>query len=330
VKSVSPRTLAVVTALSIAIGYLVVSVQMGSTEGAASLRGNGRSAHPIAPPFIIFRALAPREAYGRLAYMGLAPGAKPRLAPLSCVRMHYAGGRGLCATQETRDVDMLNVAYVFDRTLQRGPRVELDGIATRLRVAPDGRLGAITTYAEEETPEGERLATRTRIVNMRTAQVMTDLREFRIENLNLPPISGPIDFASVAFERDGDRFFATLSTGTERYLVAGSVSERRVSTIRTGVSSEALSPDGRRLAVKRLLPTRGYWQLAVIDLTTWQERDLQQGPRSVDDQVEWLDDGHVMYHDVDGESTALWVLPIDGINPPSVLIKDAYSGVVQR
>jgi hypothetical protein len=108
------------------------------------------------------------------------------------------------------------------------------------------------------------------------------------------------------------------------------MSERRLTILRGGVASEALSPDGGRLAVKRLLPERGFWQLAVIDLGTWAERDLRQGPRSVDDQVEWLDHEHLVYHDVDGESTALWMLPVDGVNGPRILVKDAYSASVQR
>ena len=321
----SLRTLVVLGATATAVGYLVVSLGWGTSADAS--RG---ARHPVTPPFVIFRALAPRNAYGHIAVLGLSPDAQPYISRLQCSRVHYAGGRGLCAKQESNNADLVNVAYVFDRTLERGRRLELDGIPTRLRVAPNGRLGAITTYAEEESAAGERLSTRTRIVDMRTGRPLADLRDFRIENLNLPPIRGPVDFASVAFERDGDRFFATLSTDTERYLVAGSVSERRLSTIRTGVASEALSPDGRRLAVKRLLPERGFWQLAVIDLATWQEHDLSQGPRSVDDQVEWLDADHVVYHDVDGESTALWMLSIDGISAPRVLVKDAYSGAVQR
>jgi hypothetical protein len=67
-------------------------------------------------------------------------------------------------------------------------------------------------------------------------------------------------------------------------LLAGSVAEGRLTVLQRGVANEALSPDGHRLAVKKLIA--GRWQLAVIDLATWTERDLPQGPNSVDDQVE--------------------------------------------
>ena len=279
---------------------------------------------------MIFRALGGGDAHGRVALLGLQPDAARVVSPLSCSRVHYSGGRGLCVTQESRPAGIENVAYIFDRRFERSRRIVLDGLPTRLRVAPNGRVGAVTTYMEEETAAGERLATRSRIIDMRTGKQLADLRDFQVENRQLPPIRGPVDFSSVAFERDSDRFFATMATGDERYLVAGSVSERRLSTIRTGVASEALSPGGQRLVVKRLIRERGFWQLAVIDLRTWTERDLPQGSRSVDDQVEWLDDDHVLYHDIDGESTALWMLPADGLNGPRVLLKDAYSGAVQR
>ena len=323
----SLRTLSSVALLAAIVGALVMSLRSGGESAAAVDPRVVR--HPQVPPFVMFRTLAADETHGRVAVIGLRPDAMRHVSRLSCSRVHYAAGRGLCITQESNDRSTLHVAYLFDAKLEPGRRMLLDGVATRVRVAPNGRIGAITTYSEEESADGERLATRSRLFDMRSGQQLADLREFHIENRSLPPIHGPIDVSSVSFERDGDRFFATLATDEERYLVAGSVKERRLTTIRTGVASEALSPDGRRLAVKRLVPDRGFWQLAVIDLRTWTEQDLLQGARSVDDQVEWVDDHHVMYHDVDGESTALWMLPIDGANGPRVLLKDAYSGTVQ-
>lgn len=305
---------------------VLVSLQVG--ERPETPRAAQR--HPMPPPFLMFRALAPRAAHGQVALLPLARDVEPDVSSLACVRLHYAGGRGVCIVQESSAAGATYAAFVFDHRLTLGPRLALDGVPTRVRVAPDGRRGAITTYAEEERPEGERLVTRTRLIDMRTAQVIADLDRFRVDNRNLPPISGPIDLAGVAFERDGDRFFATLSSATTRYLVAGSVGERRLTTLRTGVANEALSPDGRRLAVKRLLPERGVWQVAVIDLATWAERDLPHADRRVDDQVEWLDEAHVLFHDVDGESTSLWALAADGQSGPRVVVRHAYSGVVQR
>jgi hypothetical protein len=322
------RTASSIALLATLVGALVMSLQFG--EGASS-DGNGgrRRRHPVDPPFVIFRTLAPPEAHGRVALMPLDPGGARELTNLSCVRVHYAGGRGLCIVQEAQGHASLYTAYVFDRALTRGRRIDLNGVPTRVRVAPNGRRAAITTYFEEESPAGERLASDSIVVDLRAGRVIADLREFRIETDDLPAPAGPIDFGGLSFERDGDRFFGSISTATERYLVAGSIDDRRMTTLRGGVAAESLSPDGRRLLVKKLRP-HGFWQLAVIDLQTWSEHDLRQGPRSVDDQVEWLDNEHVMYHDADEAGTSLWMLPIDGVDGPRVFVKDAYSGSVQR
>ena len=42
--------------------------------------------------------------------------------------------------------------------------------------------------------------------------------------------------------------------------------------------------------------SRGWWQLASFDVATNEERVLDKETRSVDDQVEWLDNQTVMYH----------------------------------
>jgi hypothetical protein len=50
----------------------------------------------------------------------------------------------------------------------------------------------------------------------------------------------------------------------------------------------------------------------------------------VDDQVEWLDDGQVMYHDATDQGTGIWVLAADGQSKPRLLLPDAFSPVVVR
>jgi hypothetical protein len=314
--------------LTAAVGALLVSLQYG--EGASDNGMPRPSRHPIEPPFLIFRTLAPPDAHGKVALLPLsAAGGERRLTSLSCVRLHYAGGRGLCVVQESVKNNPAYAAYVFDRTLTRGRRIPLAGVPTRVRVAPNGRRGAITTYFEEESPAGERLAIDSIVVDMASGRVVADLREFRIENDGLPPPTPPFDIGNVAFERDGDRFFAAIATSGERYLAAGSIRERRMTTIRTGIANESLSPDGRRLLVKKQTAP-GFWQLSVIALRDWSERHLQHGERSIDDQVEWLDNEHVIYHDTDDGGTSLWMLDVDGVSGPRVFVKDAYSGAVQR
>lgn len=286
----------------------------------------------IEPPFVMFRTLGPTAVHGRVSMVRLdAPGSTRYVSELSCARLHFAGGRGLCLTEEPVGTSVVHAAYIFDRAFTRGPRIELTGIPTRVRVSPDGRRAAITVYGEEHSPDGEeRLATNTIVVDLAAGSVVANLREFAIDRAGFPPLEGPLDFASVTFDRDADRFYATLSTASDRFLVTGSVTDRRLTLVAPGLASEAVSPDGKRIVVKKRVGDRGYWQVLVFDLTTKSEAALNQGLRSIDDQVEWLDAGHVVYHDATDRGTDVWALSTDGVTPPQLLIVDAYSPAVQH
>jgi Tol biopolymer transport system component len=134
----------------------------------------------------------------------------------------------------------------------------------------------------------------------------------------------------VTFAADGDVFYATLKTGGERYLVKGSVDARQATVVRGDVECPSLSPDGSMLVFKKPLARGVGWQLHVLDLATGAERPLNQVRRSVDDQVDWFDDTHIIYHDSASEGTGLWVLSTDGVTPPRLIVPNAYSPTVRR
>ena len=65
--------------------------------------------------------------------------------------------------------------------------------------------------------------------------------------------------------------------------------------MRTDAECPSLSPDGTRVAYKKRGDrATGEWRLAVLDLATGKETLLAER-RSVDDQVEWLDDDRILY-----------------------------------
>jgi len=106
--------------------------------------------------------------------------------------------------------------------------------------------------------------------------------------------------------------------------------------LRAGVECPALSPDNTRVAFKKR--TGGFltavaWRLSVLDLVTGKEWELAE-TRSVDDQVEWLDDRQIMYGLLAAPSgtavTNVWVVPSDGGGAPQLLIPGAASPVVFR
>jgi hypothetical protein len=334
-KRPNPTALAAALASGAAIAavtvYLALPEPTPPATGATTAQAERlRDAHAvIGTPFIMFRTLAPHHAHGRIAMMSLPVSDTSRhITPLSCARLHYAGGAGLCFVEEPAPTGVKHVAYTFDREFARRQRIELTGVPIRARVAPDGRRAAITVYGEEESPAGERLASESIVIDVASGRVLADLRAFSISNENAPLIEGPIDISGVAFVADSNRFFVTVSAGSHQYLMSGAMDTRRLDVLTTGVANEAVSPDGKRLLVKRRVGDRGYWQLAVLDLETRRELALNQGSRSVDDQVEWLDAAHVVYHDVTETGTGIWMLPADGKGSPSLLIPDGFSPVV--
>jgi len=133
---------------------------------------------------------------------------------------------------------------------------------------------------------------------------------------------------------DADRFYATLGTGGRVWLIEGRVSTRRARIVREGIECPSLSPDGRRIAFKRrfgggLKPVT--WRAAVLDLATGEERLLGER-RNVDDQVEWLDDDHIVYGLPRAHSgvTDVWAVRADGAGAPKRLVQAAWSPAVVR
>jgi len=100
--------------------------------------------------------------------------------------------------------------------------------------------------------------------------------------------------------------------------------------VRAGVECPSLSPDGKLIVFKKPLTGEIGWRLHVLDLAAGTEHPLNQVRRSVDDQVDWFDDTHVVYHDSASEGTGIWILSIDGTTPPRLIVPNAYSPAVQR
>jgi hypothetical protein len=68
-----------------------------------------------------------------------------------------------------------------------------------------------------------------------------------------------------------------------------------------------------------------------LDLETLEETPLAE-TRNVDDQVEWLDDRHVLYG-IPRRTTSIvdvWVASVDGAEPARIFVPEAESPIVAR
>jgi hypothetical protein len=282
----------------------------------------------------MFISVAADDSHRHLSFAPLAePGRAMYVTPLRCERAYFAGTRGICLTDGTDGSKTIHYADVFDERFERRHRLTLTGPPSRVRVSADGRRAAATVFESGHSYAQEGFSTRTTIIDLLAGNTIGDLEQFTVWRDGERVKSVDFNFWGVTFERDGNGFYATLDTRGVQYLVRGDIDKREVQVVRADVECPSLSPDNTQLVFKRLIGarSRGWWQLTRLDLKTNQETVLVRETRSVDDQVEWLDDHTVMYH-LTGSGTAadLWVLAVDGQSPPRLMLPSAYSPAVVR
>jgi hypothetical protein len=283
----------------------------------------------------MFRITALGETHGQIGLARRDETEQPyAVNPLHCERLHFAAGRGVCLTAQRRMLATYG-ATVFDANFHPRYHLPLAGVPSRVRVAPDGRHAAITVFVSGHSYAASSFSTRTAFVDLHTGQVaVDDMEGFTVWRDGARFHAMDFNFWGVTFARDSNRFYATLATGGQTYLVEGDLGRREARVVRTGVECPALSPDNTRVAFKKR--TGGVfspvaWRLAVLDLASGREWGLSES-RSADDQVEWLDDRNVLYGLPAAPSgtvvTNVWVAPADGSGSPRLLVPSAASPVV--
>jgi len=95
-----------------------------------------------------------------------------------------------------------------------------------------------------------------------------------------------------------------------------------VKVLRDGVECPSLSPDGKWIAYKSRIGQSNRWHLRVLDVATLADHAVAE-ERSIDDQVEWLDDDTLVYSD----GIDVYTVPADGSGESAVLVRDATSPV---
>jgi len=245
-----------------------------------------------------------------------------RSADLACERVYYAAGRGICMGVAPSGVDY--TAKTFDANFQTLHTIDLTGLPSRARVSADGRFGAMTVFVAGDSYLGNSTAfsTRTSILDMASGQQIAQLEQFDVTKDGKPFDAVDFNFWGVTFAKDPNRFYATLATGKHHYLVEGNVAAETMRVLRDGVECPSLSPDNRQIAFKSRIGDEDRWRVHVLDLNTLADHPVAE-TRSVDDQVEWLDNQALAYSD----GTNVYAVPADGSGEEQLLVKDATSPV---
>jgi hypothetical protein len=317
----------------VAIVALAAATVLRATQGRAAAdravsedRPQARQILSGGDPFAVLRSVdrSHPATYGRVevaSLHGRTPG-RPALAGPACQRVAFAAGRGIC-------LDVLGTetsVEVMDARLRVLHRFNVPGVPSRARVSPDGRWGGVTTFVVGHAyAKPGQFSTATTLVDMRTGKPAGDLeRDFRFTHDGAVVDARSRNYWGLTFAGDGDTFYATLSFGGHSYLVRGSISARSGRTIHDNVECPSLSPDGTRIGYKKVIahdPT--VWRFHVLDLATGRETALAE-TRSVDDQLAWVDDQHLVY----GDGERVWMVNADGSGRPQVWMGGADSPTV--
>jgi hypothetical protein len=246
-----------------------------------------------------------------------------RSGELACERVYYAGGRGLCLGVAPSGVDYR--AQIFDARLRPLDSVALTGFPSRARVSADGRYGAMTVFVSGDSylDSPTAFSTRTTIVDMRSGEQLGQLEQFEVTKDGKRFDAVDFNFWGITFvPGDSNRYYATLGTGGHHYLVAGDVADRSMRVLRDGVECPSLSPDGGQIVFKSRIGDGERWRLRVLDVATLEDHAVAE-TRSVDDQVEWLDDDTLAY----GYGDDVYTVAANGSGEPQLLVRDATSPV---
>ena len=316
------------------------AIRRAASSASTPARIAATPASGAARPFMLFRSTALGDSYGHVAQAWLDDPEGPRsVAPISCDRVHYAAGSGVCLTAERGALTTYR-AVLFDARFAERKSITLAGPPSRARVSPDGRKAAFTVFINGQAYSTPSFTTRTTIVDAITGDsVVDDLETWPVERGGAEFKAIDFNFWGVTFTRDAEHFYATLGTAGRTYLVEGDFADRRMHVVADDVECPSLSPDGRRIAFKRRDADspggRLYWHVAVLDLASGQVRVLAGETRSVDDQVEWNGNDAILYAmPLDSQQSAaetdVWEIAADGKTPARRLARFAFSPAIAR
>lgn len=300
----------------------------GATRAALTDNGSSR---------IYFRYTGVDENYGKLAIASLTSLDAPQFVnALSCEVVYFANGSGICL-QADRGILTTYAATLFDSHFASRASFPLHGSPSRARISPDGKIAGFTVFLSGHGYMSLNFSTETLLVDTATGKVIASLEsDFHVTRDGKPFAEKDFNYWGVTFTSDSKYFYCTLSSAGAHYLIKGDIAARTAVVVHDNVECPSVSPNGRRVAYKKrfTIDGRQIWQLYVLDLATQRETPLAE-KRSLDDQIEWLDDDHVLYTVSDkpeGSSgtTNVWKADAAGTGTPAIFLPKAYSPCIVR
>lgn len=313
---------------------IALAATLNASGGAAESAG---TPGPAARPRVLVRTTTLGEHFGQLALYGGGNSHELRYVDgINCEVAYAAGGKGICLNAERRILGDF-AATLFDANSHAVlGKIPIQGLPSRARVSPDGGLAAYTVFTTGHGYESVDFTTDTKIVDIGARKILADLEEFAVTRDGKAYKNRDFNFWGVTFTPDSKSFYATLSSERQHLLVKGDIAARTARVVHVNVECPSLSPDGTHVAFKRRTMTGRMvaWSLHVLDLASGKETRLAE-ERSIDDQLEWLDGGHVLYAIPESAGkpspvTNLWSIATDGSGKAELFLQGASSPSTQR
>ena len=270
---------------------------------------------------IAFVNRTPGDSYGLVGYIDR--NGERQITELECDRLDLNANGGLCLDSDS-GLGGSGRGLILDERLNPTLRFGIN-LPSRAAVSPDGEVVAWTGFAlgHSYLEVGE-FATTTQLIEVERgigANLETAFAAFDLEG---QPLDDPErNFWGVTFA-DSDTFYATVGVGADTSIIEGSVSTSRIQVVHENATCPEISPDGSTLVVKELRDGDRF-QLVTIDLATGARRDLGEA-RSVEDQVEFLDNSTIIYglpNEAEGTDAQpawdVWALDLNGGSPQLII-----------
>lgn len=319
-------TLVAAGVLAAAAGGTALSSCAGGTKGKATAAAET----PIQRGDMLVVGLdrSKPKIYGEVAVVPAAdPRATRRRTALKCSRVAYSAGSGICLAERlpAKAVPAYEARF-FDAQQHVIGSVTVSGTPSRARVSPGGRYAAATTFVGGDSyAHRTSFSTRTYVFDAQQPRMLANLEDFDVLKDGRRVHDKDFNFWGVTFDGDAGRFYATLATGSHHYLVKADLMTKRAIVVRDGVECPSLSPDGSKIAYKARVGRPWQWRFHILDLKSGEVTALPEG-RSVDDQVEWLDDKRLAYD----RDEVIMQVTADGRSAPQEFVPAANSPALVR
>lgn len=287
-------------------------------------------------PHVYYRSVRPGE-FGHVVVAALdAPDDRRVVTNLVCDRIDFGRHRGICLLANDDVTGPAARALIVDLDFNALATLPLAGTPIRTRLSPDEQVASATVFVTGERYDSD-FTTRTTLIDLRTLTEVADLEQFQAQRNGRPFSRIDFNYWGVTFRSTSQRFFATLGYTGTRFLVEGDIGTRDLRVIRDNVECPSLSPDERLVAFKSRVAGSREWRLHVLEPDGGTEWAVAGETRNIDDQVEWLDAGHVLYQVLEErglpeDALNVWTSPVArGVSQPPVrFIRAASSPAVVR